>query len=64
MRVFAYRLAQELGYANVDQMLDEMDAGQIAEWQAFDRIQGEANKRAELASKAEAGVRNYRRKGR
>jgi hypothetical protein len=42
-------------------MLAEMDAGQIAEWMAFDRIQEEAYKRAELAARAEAGVRNHKR---
>lgn len=42
-------------------MLEEMDAGQIAEWQAFHELQDEAHKKAELAAKAEAGVRSHRR---
>lgn len=45
-------------------MLDEMDAGQIAEWQAFDRLQEEAHKRAELAAKAEAGLQHQKRRRR
>lgn len=45
-------------------MLDEMDAGQFAEWQAFENIQEEFSKRAELAARAESGVRNYKRGGR
>ncbi len=43
-------------------MLDEMDAGQFAEWQAFDALQDEAQKRAELAAKATAGVKNHKRR--
>lgn len=45
-------------------MLDEMDAGQIAEWQAFERLQEEANKRADLAAKAQQGVKNPKRRRR
>lgn len=45
-------------------MLEEMDAGQLAEWQAFDKLQDEADKKAQLAAKAEAGLRNHKRKGR
>lgn len=42
-------------------MLDEMDAGQVAEWRAFNRIEAEEYKRNELASRAEAGLRNHKR---
>jgi len=45
-------------------MLAEMDAGQIAEWQAFDKLEEEAYKRADLAARAESGVRNHKRGGR
>lgn len=45
-------------------MLEDMDAGQITEWQAFDRIQAEAEQRAQLAAKAENGVKNHKRRGR
>lgn len=31
----AYRLAHELGYANVDAMLEEMSTTHIREWVAF-----------------------------
>lgn len=44
-------------------MLDEMDAGQIAEWMAFHQLQDEAQKKAELAAKAERGVRSHKRRG-
>jgi hypothetical protein len=42
-------------------MLDDMDAGQIAEWRAFFRIEEEEYKREELKARAEAAVQNYRR---
>lgn len=42
-------------------MLDEMDAPQFVEWIAFEHIQSEDRKRAELADKAVSGVQNYRR---
>jgi hypothetical protein len=45
-------------------MLDEMDGGQLAEWLAFDELQEEAEKKSSLASKAEAGLRSYKRRGR
>lgn len=45
-------------------MLEEMDSGQIAEWMAFERLEQEAQKKAELAAKAESNVNNYRRRGR
>lgn len=41
-----------------------MDAGQLAEWMAFDGLQREAEQKAMLAAKAEANVRNYQRRGR
>lgn len=45
-------------------MLEVMDAGQIAEWQAFARLQDEANTRADLAAKAQQGVKNPKRRRR
>lgn len=45
-------------------MLDEMDAHQIAEWMAFFKIEDEEQRRSALAAKAEAGVKNYKRRGR
>jgi hypothetical protein len=45
-------------------MLAEMDSGQIAEWQAFFKIEADEYQRAELAARAEAGVKNHRRGGR
>lgn len=45
-------------------MLDEMDAGQLAEWMAFDEIKRDAERKAELEAKAQQGVRNHRRGGR
>lgn len=53
-----------LKYANVDLMLDEMDGGQIQEWLAYEKIEAEADKRAELAAKAQVGVKNHKRRGR
>lgn len=61
MLLFAYGLAKELKYANVDAMLEEMDADQIVQWTAFFKIQDKEHKRAALAAKAEAGVENQRR---
>ena len=34
-RLFAYRLAERLGYANVDAMLREMTSTQLEEWEAY-----------------------------
>ena len=62
--MFAYRLAKELGYANVDVMLEEMDAGQVAEWMAFGKLEEEAMRKAELQAKAESNVKSYKRRGR
>jgi hypothetical protein len=45
-------------------MLDEMDAGQFAEWQAIDRMQEKEYERAQLTARAEAGLKNYKRGGR
>lgn len=45
-------------------MLEEMDAGQLAEWQAFDRLQAEEYKHAELESRAMAGLQSHKRGGR
>ena len=41
-----------------------MDAGHLAEWMAYDRIEDEAYKRAELAAKAEAGAKHHKKRGR
>jgi hypothetical protein len=35
---FAHRLALELGWVNVDEMLDQIDEHQFRRWVAFDRI--------------------------
>lgn len=45
-------------------MLEELDAVHVVEWMAFFKIEAEEMKRAELASRAEAGVRSYKRGGR
>lgn len=46
-------------------MLDSIDADKLAEWQAFDRLQKEAQDRETLQAKALAGVQNNKkRKGR
>lgn len=45
-------------------MLEEMDSFQLQEWIAMDRIEEEWRKRSELATRAETGVENFRRKGR
>lgn len=45
-------------------MLDEMDAGQIEEWMAFNRLEEEAQRKAELTAKAESNVKSYKRRGR
>jgi hypothetical protein len=44
-------LARELGYANVDRMLEGMTARQFEEWKAFFKIE---NERYENKSKQEA----------
>jgi hypothetical protein len=61
--LYAYRLARDLGYANVDRMLDEMDAGHLTEWVAFETIRAEDERRAELQAKAEARTANHKRRG-
>lgn len=49
-------------------MLDEMDADQLVEWQAFyeweRKAEAEAQTRATLAAKAEQGVANHKRRRR
>jgi hypothetical protein len=45
-------------------MLDDMDAPQLAEWKAFDRLQDKEYERAQLTARAEAGLKNYKRGGR
>lgn len=45
-------------------MLDSLSCEQMAEWLAYDRIEAEEQKRAQLAAQAEAGAQNYKRKGR
>lgn len=41
-----------------------MESWQIAEWMAFHQLQDEAQKKAELAAKAERGVKSHKRRGR
>lgn len=48
----------------MDVMLEEMDAHHMAEWLAFLKIEADEQRKAELAAKAEAGVKNHRRRGR
>lgn len=62
MRLYAYRLALELGYANVDVMLGEMDAHHLTEWMAVGVVDEEERRRDELARKARAGVEAPRRR--
>jgi len=38
LRQFAYRLAYKLGWINVDEMLDAIPAGMLADWIAMARI--------------------------
>jgi mannose/cellobiose epimerase-like protein (N-acyl-D-glucosamine 2-epimerase family) len=64
LRLFAYRLAEKLGWVNVDDMLDEIEPGHLLEWLALQRITAEEEKRAELAARATSGVQGHRRRGR
>lgn len=48
----------------MDKMLEDLGADQFVEWIAFEEIQRDAERKAELAAKAEQGVRNHRRGGR
>lgn len=38
-----------------------MDGGQIAEWLAFEKIEADAQKKAEMAARAEHKVKSYKR---
>jgi hypothetical protein len=64
MRLFAYRIAENLHYANVDVMLGEMEPHHLLEWAALQKINKEDRLQAEAAARATAGVENYRRRGR
>lgn len=45
-------------------MLQSIDAGQLRDWMAYDKVLEEERQRDALAAKAEAGVRNHKRGGR
>jgi len=45
--LFYYVLAEKLGYASVDFMLDEMTSKDITEWQAFYEIKEDERKKEE-----------------
>lgn len=42
-------------------MLEEIDASQLSEWMAYDKIQHDEVKRDQLATQATAGVKNHKR---
>lgn len=41
-RLFAYRLARDLGIPNVDRMLRDLSSRQLAEWMAFYHLEHQA----------------------
>ena len=45
MRHFGYKLAQELGYANVDALLESLDYHQVLEWVAYFHMENTQGKR-------------------
>lgn len=55
-------LARELKMTVAD-LLGRMSARELAAWQAFVRLEAEEARRAELAAKAETGVRARRARG-
>lgn len=52
--MFAYELAQELKYASVSRMLEEMTATELQEWKAFFVLQESRREKA----KKEAEMKN------
>ena len=52
--MFVYQLAQELKYASVSRMLDEMTATELQEWKAFLTLQESQREKA----KKEAEMKN------
>jgi hypothetical protein len=59
--MFAYTLAKELGYANVDVMLASITSKQFSEWLAFYKIQLQEAEQARLRAKAEARLNGNNR---
>lgn len=64
-RRFALRLALELGYANVDAMLDEITAQQFEEWIAYYQLEpfGTLSEDAEWAHWKAIYVNAHRKQG-
>ena len=46
-RLFYYVLAEKLGYASINIMLDEMTSKDVTEWQAFYEIKEDERKKEE-----------------
>jgi hypothetical protein len=56
-------LARELGMT-VAELLGRMSAREFVAWQAFMRVEAEEARRAELAAKAETGLKARRKRAR
>lgn len=57
--MFYYSLAEQLGYASVELMLDEMSSQEITEWQAYYKIKQSEQKKAETKARADARARRH-----
>ena len=54
-RYNAYALALELGYVNVDTMLEDLPAKNFFEWLAFFKIRNELSEKGEKSDKKNTG---------
>lgn len=57
--MFYYSLAETLGYASVDLMLNELESYEISEWLEYYKIKNAEQEKAQKQAEAESRARRH-----